>query len=137
ATKQATQYGPFTITVLPDALLVNGRGLPRPESSATELAALLHQQLIGELTLADRLDNQGWHTFLTLLSKNPIDTRALGGGKKAWEETGNKAIALTEIDYADILRERGGSGEGATWDRILTALKEETKDQEGGEGTAS
>jgi hypothetical protein len=137
ATKQATQYGPFTITVLPDALLVNGRGLPKPESSATELAALLHQQLIGELTLADRLDNQGWHTFLTLLSKNPADTRALGGVKKAWEETGNKAITLTEIDYADILRERGGSGEGATWDRILAALKEETKDKEGGEGDAS
>lgn len=137
ATKHATQYGPFTITVLPDALLVNGRGLPKPESSATELAALLHQQLIGELTLADRLDNQGWHTFLTLLSKNPADTRALGGVKKAWEETGNKAITLTEIDYADILRERGGSGEGATWDRILTALKEETKDKDGGEGDAS
>ena len=137
ATKHATQYGPFTITVLPDALLVNGRGLPRPESSATELAALLHQQLIGELTLFDRLDNQGWHTFLTLLSKTPEDTRAIGGVKKAWEETGNKAIVLTEIDYADILRERAGSGEGATWDRILTALKEETKDKDGGTGDAS
>ena len=137
ATRQATMNGPFTITVLPDALLVNGRGLPKPEPSATELAALLHQQLIGELTLFDRLDNSGWHTFLTLLSKSPDDTRALGGVKKAWEETGNKAIEVSEIDYADILRERAGSGESATWDRILTALKEETKDGEGGEGDAS
>ena len=137
ATKQATQGGPFTITVLPDALLVNGRGLAKPESSATELAFLLHHQLIGELTLFDRLDNQGWHTFLTLLSKSPEETRAIGGVKKAWEETGNKAIGLTEIDYADILRERAGSGESATWDRILSALKEETKDAEGGEGDAS
>src|SRR6186997_1406912 len=54
ATKQATMHGPFAITVLPDALLVNGRGLAKPESSATELAALLHQQLIGEMTLYDR-----------------------------------------------------------------------------------
>jgi hypothetical protein len=69
ATRQATQNGPFTITVLPDALLVNGRGLARPEPSAMELAALLHQQLIRELTLFDRLDNEGWHTLLTLLSK--------------------------------------------------------------------
>ena len=137
ATKQATMNGPFTITVLPDALLIHGRGLPKAEPSATELAALLHQQLIGELTLFDRLDNQGWHTFLTLLSKPPDETRALGGVKKAWEETGNKSIGLTEIDYADILRERAGSGEGATWDRILTALREETKDAEGGEGEAS
>jgi hypothetical protein len=131
ATRLATQNGPFTITVLPDALLVNGRALIRPESSATELAALLHQQLIGELTLFDRLDNDAWHAFLSLLAKSPEDARALGGVKKAWDETGNKAITLTEIDYADILRERAGSGESATWDRILTALKEETEGQEG------
>src|SRR5215218_3108121 len=132
ATKQATQNGPFTITVLPDALLVYGRGLARPEPSATELAALLHQQLIGELALFDRLDNNGWHAFLSLLAKSPEDTRAIGGVKKAWDETGNKAISLTEIDYADILRERAGTGESATWDRILTALKSESDEHSGG-----
>ena len=95
---------------------VNGRGLAKPESSATELATLLHQQLIGELTLFDRLDNDGWHAFLSLLAKSPEDARAIGGVAKAWEETGNKAIKLTEIDYADILRERAGGGESATWD---------------------
>ncbi len=129
ATRQATRNGPFTITVLPDALLVHGRGLPKPESSASELAALLHQQLIGELTLFDRLDNDGWHAFLTLLAKTPEDTRALGGVKKAWEDVGNKSITMTEIDYADILRERAGTGGGATWDRILTALKDESDEQ--------
>lgn len=129
ATRQATMNGPFSITVLPDALVISGRGLARPEPSANELAALLHQQLIGELTLFDRLDNDGWHAFLSLLAKTPEETRALGGVKKAWEETGNKAITLTEIDYADILRERAGSGEGATWDRILSALKDETRDE--------
>lgn len=131
ASKLATQNGPFTITVLPDGLLVHGRGLARPESSASELAALLHQQLIGELTLFDRLDNDGWHAFLTLIAKTPEDTRALGGVKKAWEEIGNKSITLTEIDYADILRERAGTGESATWDRILSALKEETDEHDG------
>ena len=30
---------------------------------------------------------------------------------------------MIEIDYADILRERAGTGESATWDRILTALE--------------
>jgi len=129
ATKQATQHGPFTITVLPDALLLNGRGLARPESSATELAALLHQQLIGELTLFDRLDNDGWHAFLSLLAKTPEDARAIGGVKKAWEDVGNKAISMTEIDYADILRERAGAGESATWDRILSALKDDSEEQ--------
>ncbi|MBY0497833.1 MAG: HEAT repeat domain-containing protein [Cyanobacteria bacterium] len=125
ATRQATSEGPFAITVLPDALLVDGRGLPKPESSATELASLLHLQLIGGMTLFDRLDNAGWHAFLSLLSKSPEDARALGGVAKAWEATGNKAIVLTEIDYAEVLRERGGTGDSASWDRILTALKSE------------
>ena len=109
AGKQATYYGPFTITVLPDALLVGGRGFAKPEPSVAELATLLHQQLIGELTLLDRLDNDGWHAFLTLLAKTPEDARAMGGVAKAWEDTGNKAIALKEIDYAEVLRERAGS----------------------------
>ena len=122
ASKQATMYGPFSITVLPNALLVNGRGLAKPESSATELAVLLHQQLIGEITLLDRLDNDGWHAFLSLLAKSPEDARAMGGVAKAWEETGNKTIKLTEIDYAEVLRERAGTGDSASWDRILAAL---------------
>jgi hypothetical protein len=124
ATRQATQSGPFVITVLPDALLIKGRGLVKPEPSATELAAMLHQQLVGELTLYDGLDNSAWHALLTLLSKSPEDTRAMGGVKKAWEDVGNKAVALTEIDYAEILRERAGSAESASWDRILAALKD-------------
>jgi hypothetical protein len=136
AGKQATSYGPFAITVLPDSLLIGGRGFAKPESSIVELAALLHQQLIGELTLLDRLDSDGWHQFLSLLAKTPEDARAIGGVAKAWEATGNKAIAITEIDYAEVLRERAGSGESATWDRILTALKEDD-DEHGGEGGTS
>jgi hypothetical protein len=133
AGRQATYNGPFAITVLPDSLLVGGRGIAKPEPSVMELAALLHQQLIAELTLFDHLDADGWHTFLMLLSKSPEDARAVGGVAKAWEETGNKAIAVREIDYADILRERAGSGESATWDRIMAALNEESA-QLGGAG---
>src|SRR5688500_9328439 len=132
ASREATYNGPFTITVLPDTLLVGGRGFAKPEQSATELAVLLHQQLIIEMTLFDRLDNHAWHTFLTLLAKSPEDARAVGGVARAWEETGNKAIQLTEIDYAEVLRERAGGGDSATWDRILAALKEEEKERPGG-----
>src|SRR5688572_1861287 len=131
ASQQATYNGPFTITVLPDTLLVGGRGFAKPEQSATELAVLLHQQLIIEMTLFDRLDNDAWHAFLTLLAKSPEDARAVGGVAKAWEETGNKAIQLSEIDYAEVLRERAGGGDSATWDRILAALKEEKKERSG------
>jgi hypothetical protein len=134
ASRQATYNGPFSITVLPDTLMVGGRGFAKPDTSVTELAALLHQQLIIELTLLDRLDNDQWHTFLTLLAKPPEDARAVGGVVKAWEETGNKQIELKEIDYAEVLRERSGGGDSATWDRILAALKEEKEDQPSGDG---
>jgi hypothetical protein len=125
AGRQATYNGPFTITVLPETLLVNGRGFVKPETSVVELAVLLHQQLIIEMTLLDRLDNDQWHAFLSLLAKAPEEALALGGVAKAWAETGNKAIELKEIDYAEVLRERAGTGESATWDRILAALNEE------------
>lgn len=134
ASRQATYNGPFTITVLPDTLMVHGRGFARPETSVVELAALLHQQLIIELTLLDQLDNEQWHVFLTLLAKGPEESRAMGGVAKAWADTGNKQIELKEIDYAEVLRERAGGGESATWDRILAALKEEKDDKPGGDG---
>src|SRR5688500_578515 len=134
ASKQATYHGPFTITVLPDTLLVGGRGFAKPEQSVVELATLLHQQLIIEMTLFDQLDTNAWHTFLTLLAKSPEDARAVGGVAKAWEETGNESIARKEIDYAGVLRERAGGGESATWDRILAALQEEKEDQPAGSG---
>lgn len=125
AGKHAVSNGPFPITVLPDALLIGGRGLARPEPSAAELAALLHQQLIGEMTLMGTLDNGEWHAFLSLLAKSPEDARAIGGVTKAWEASGNTSIALKEIDYSEVLRERAGGGESASWDRIMATLSEE------------
>jgi hypothetical protein len=138
AGKQATDSGPFVITVLPETLVVAGRGMAKPEQSVNELAVLLHQQLIIEMTLLDRLENDAWHTFLTMLAKSPEDARAMGGVAKAWEQTGNKAIALREIDYAEVLRERGGGGESTSWDRILTLLREQKGGRGGGgEGSGS
>jgi HEAT repeat protein len=131
AGKQAVANGAFTITVLPDGLLVGGRGFAKPEPAATELAGLLHQQLIGELTLLDTLDNGEWHTLLTLLAKSPEDARAMGGVSQAWAASGNKAITLTEIDYTEVLRERAGSGESASWDRILATLSEAREESAG------
>jgi hypothetical protein len=126
--KQILVNGPVTISVLPDALLINGRGFARTDIAASELAALLHLQLIGEFTLLDPLDNDQWHAFLMLLARSPEDARATGGLAAAWKESGNTSIALKEIDYAEVLRERGGSGASASWDRIFETLKESKED---------
>ena len=103
AGKQLLANGPVAITVLPDALLVGGRGFAKPDAAAGELAALLHLQLIGELTLLDPLDNDDWHAFLMLLARSPEDARAAGGLAQAWSASGNSSITLKEIDYAEVL----------------------------------
>lgn len=125
AGKHAVRNGPLPITVLPDALLVGGRGFAKPDPAAAELAALLHLQLIGELTLLSGLAPDEWHAFLMLLARSPEEARAAGGLAQAWAANGNTSIALKEIDYAEVLRERAGSGESASWDRILATLSDE------------
>ncbi len=137
AGRDAVADGPLAITVLPDALTVAGRGFAKPEPAATELAVLLHQHLIGEMTLRETLDNDQWHAFLSLLAKPPEETQATGGVARAWAQVGDQAITLTEIDYAEVLRERAGTGEAASWDRILATLSDENAGTgSGGSGMA-
>ncbi|MDP2055915.1 MAG: hypothetical protein Q8L75_19940, partial [Acidobacteriota bacterium] len=128
AGKQAVYHGPLPITVLPDALLVGGRGFAKPDPAAAELASLLHLQMIGEVTLLSTLEPDEWHAFLMLLAKSPEDARAIGGVAAAWAANGNQSITLKEIDYAVVLRERAGNGESASWDRILATLSEEQEE---------
>jgi len=125
AGRHAVAHGPLVITVLPDSLLVDGRGFAKPDPAATELAVLLHQQWIGELTLHATLEDDQWHGFLSLLAKPLEETRAMGGIAQAWAATGHPAISLKEIDYAEVLRERGGRGDAASWERILATLGEQ------------
>lgn len=128
AGRQAVYYGPLPITVLPDRLLVGGRGFAKPDPAAAELAALLHLQMIGEVTLLSTLEPDEWHAFLMLLAKSPEDARAIGGVAAAWAANGNKSITVKEIDYAEVLRERAGSGESASWDRIMATLSAEQEE---------
>jgi hypothetical protein len=117
----AVADGPLRLTILPDALLIDGRGFARPEAAATELAVLLHEQQIGEMTLAGTLDTGEWHDFLSLLAKPPEEARALGGVTATWAASGRTSITLKEIDYAEVLRERR-HGDPASWARILATL---------------
>ena len=124
--RQAMADGPLVFSVLPDNLMVMGRTIAKPEAAVAELAGMLHQQLVAEVTMRQPLNNSEWHAFLSLLAKSAEDARALGGIANAWAATGSKAIALKEIDYADVLRERGGiSAEVATWARIIASFGDE------------
>jgi HEAT repeat protein len=111
---------PLKITVLADELRVDGRAPSRPDRAIGELAALLHDHLIGELAINPGGDVEAWRIFLLLLGRPPDDIRAEGGIARLWSMTTGGHVEVKEIDYADVLRERGGAP--ARWDAILANL---------------
>ncbi|MEZ5283426.1 MAG: HEAT repeat domain-containing protein [Vicinamibacterales bacterium] len=118
----ATADGVLEVGVLPDRLLVDRRGLAKPDATVSELAGLLHSHQIGEVRLVAPLDAMGWHRFLTLVGTPADAVRAQGGFAAAWEAAGGDGIEVREIDYAEVLRERSGEAdETAEWDEIIAS----------------
>jgi hypothetical protein len=113
----------LTLTVLPDGLVIDGRAAARPDPAVGELAALLHERLVGELRIEREAMADDWHALLLVLSRGPEDLIAEGGLNHAWLSAGRDHFTIREIDYAEVLRERGG-GTAADWDRIIACCLE-------------
>src|SRR5687767_7337345 len=67
ATGRLTAQGPLQLQVRPEHLLIGNAGMPKPEQAVRELAELLHQHLIGALTINAGADADSWRTLLLLL----------------------------------------------------------------------
>ena len=106
------------ITVLPDTLAIDSHSPAKPDAAIVELAGLMHDRLIGALRLERGADTHDWHALLLLLARPPEEVMAEGGIAKAWAAAGRAHFDIREIDYAEVLRERGG-GEGGRWDAII------------------
>jgi HEAT repeat protein len=115
-----TATGPVTFGILPDNLLLDGSGAARPDQAVRETGALLHDHMIGLVTMHSSPDPEAWLPFLHLLAKPIDEVRAGGGVSRLWAATGQRHLSLQEIDYADILRDRG-AGQESTWDDIIRA----------------
>jgi hypothetical protein len=109
---------PMRLTVLPDGLLMDGRSPGRQDQSIPELATLLHDHLVGELTIHPGGDRDAWHSFLLLLGRPAATVRDEGGIAQLWAAAGGRNVEIQEIDYAEVLRERGG-GKSASWETIV------------------
>ena len=109
---------PLRIGVLADGLLIEGRAPARADPAITELATLLHDHLIGELTIHPDGDLDAWRSFLLLLGRAPDAVRAEGGIARLWTTMAGRHVEIREIDYAEVLRERKG-GETAAWDQVI------------------
>jgi HEAT repeats/PBS lyase HEAT-like repeat len=119
AASRLTSKGSVQLGVVPDNLLLDGAACARPDQAVRETGGLLHDHMIGLITLHSSPDPDGWLPFLGLLAKPLEEVRASGGIARLWAATGQRHLDLQEIDYADILRERTGSQLG--WDEIIRA----------------
>ncbi len=110
---------PIKITVLPNDMRLDGRKPARDDQAVSDLASLLHDHLIGEMTIQPGGDRDAWLAFLQLLGRSPESIRADGGIARVWTTMAGRHIELREIDYAEVLRERRGA-ESAVWESIVS-----------------
>jgi HEAT repeat protein len=108
------------LTVLPDALLLDGGAPTRVDRAVTELASLLHDRLVGEMTVHPGGDADAWRNFLLLLARTPDAVRSEGGLARLWTTMGGQHVELREIDYSEMLRQRS-SGDTADWEQVLAS----------------
>jgi hypothetical protein len=116
---------PLKLTILPNNVLVDGRPAARPDQSLVELAALLHDHLVGEIVIHPGGDIDAWRAFLLLVGRTPESVRGEGGIARAWTMLAGRHIDVREIDYTQVLRERSTSG-AVTWDSIVKNCLEGT-----------
>jgi hypothetical protein len=109
---------PLRIRVLADGLQIDGQGPARPDAAISELAALLHEQMIGELVVNPGGQVDDWRNFLLLVGRPVEDIRAEGGIARLWTTMAGRHVELREIDYAEVLREKK-KGEAAAWDEVI------------------
>jgi hypothetical protein len=123
ASARLTNTSRITCSIYPDGIGIGGSVPHKPDAAIGELAALLHERLIGELTIEHDADAEDWRAFLLLLARAPEDLMAAGGISQAWNQTGRSHFTIREIDYAEVLRERSG-GDRVEWDRIIASCLE-------------
>lgn len=97
---------PFAIGVAPDTLLVDGAAPAGSDSAIAELASLLHEHDIIQLTFMIAPLPAALEGLLDLLKRDPEDVRAAGGPAKLWAASLHKSIAIQQIDYAKLFADR-------------------------------
>lgn len=111
---------PLRISVTADSLLLGGAAVARPDAAIGELAELLHAHLVGELTVLPGGDQSAWRQFLLLIGRAPEAIREEGGIARLWATLAGRHVEVREIDYAEVLRERG-PGAAATWKDVVAS----------------
>src|SRR6185295_6363914 len=88
ASARLTSNGRVTCSIYPAVIAIGGRTAPKPDPAIGELASMLHERLIGEITIEHDADTEDWRAFLLLLARAPEDLLTSGGITHAWNQTG-------------------------------------------------
>jgi HEAT repeat protein len=91
------------LEVQPHALLIDRRLAERSDGAIAEVAALLHERLVGTFRIGRGIGTDDWRAFFLIASRSPDDLRAEGGISKVWERAGCSHLEIREIDYAEML----------------------------------
>lgn len=110
--------GAVRIWVFPEGLRLNRRKLAQPDAAVGELAEMLHERRVGELTILPGVTTDHWRLFLSVLARAADDLAAHGGFARVWTTSGGQLIELREIDYSELLKERP-AGHEASWDVVF------------------
>ena len=117
--------------VTPTTLLVGGAAVGSGDGPVTEAAALLHRHDILEVSLGGTIPHATLRAFLVLLGTDPEQLRADGGPAAVWARGGHMAIALLQVDYANVLADREVTRTPSTkddlWRSIVRAVNERHK----------
>ncbi|MBI3265280.1 MAG: HEAT repeat domain-containing protein [Acidobacteria bacterium] len=104
--------------VFPEGLRLNQRKLAQPDVAVGELAEMLRERRVGELTILPGVTVDNWRLFLSVLARAADDLAAHGGFGRVWTTSGGQLIELKEIDYSELLKERP-EGQDASWDVVF------------------
>ena len=102
---EATADAVFSIGVAPDALLIEGIAVPASQP-VTEAAQLLHDRDILEITFAGAVSPDALRKLLTLFASDGADVRARGGPATVWATEAVTSIAIEQVDYRKVLKDR-------------------------------
>jgi HEAT repeat protein len=91
--------------VTPQTLLVAGLPLPE-EPPVAESARLLHDRDLLQVSFIGDVPIDALHAFLKLLTTSSEDLRQAGGPAEVWSSTGHTSIAVEQVDYEAILKDR-------------------------------
>jgi hypothetical protein len=101
---KATMLGQsFTVGVTPEDLLVDGAAVTVRDHGIAEAATLLHDRDVIQVHFSGTVPPSGLLALVSLLSQDIEGVRQRGGPSRVWQQEGDPAIIIDQVDYQEIL----------------------------------